>query len=642
MADKQINIVIGADIDKLRKGFDDAVKVIGASGKQISSQMDATVKAIEKDFERIANSPNTKRTVAQLQNLALKVQELGPEFQDMANKIIQAAGKIKDKVSDAGAQITYFASDTRRIDAVISGAQGIAGAFSIAEGAAALFGNKNKDLEKAMLKVQGALALLNGLQAVANTLQQESAFMTGLAAAKQGLLAVATYASASATNALKVALISTGIGAFVVLLGTLASAYMDTTEASDEFAKKQKEIKDQAIKDGVDYINGLDKNTQDEFDLIEKRGKINNKSQVEILKEQKKFAYEQQKISSQKIADQELSVEESRAALALSIEWSKKYNALDIELQIATNEAKKKNYEKQLKDEKDFIKQKQELDKALNNLKPGLVGGELNMPTPSVESQGGMLAIAKKAKEDTLKFTESISSDIITSEKDFTDKKYTIDQTQIANLRATLKANQSLTDERIKQNARNKEINDQYIADNEKFTTDFNATFANIQSDAYAQLGVSIADALINGSNVLNSAFTIILNSVAAFGDAYGKSLIAVGVAKSAFDQLLIENPVLAIGAGVALVAAASYTRSIASKGVSAFADGGIVSGPTLGLMGEYPGASTNPEVIAPLSKLQSMLAPSSGGFPAYMETRFDGRDLYLAVKKYERDSKRG
>jgi hypothetical protein len=162
MAEKQINIVIGADIQKLEKGFKDAVTVVGASGKKISSEMDATVKSIEKDFERIANSPNTKRTVAQLQNLALKVQALGPEFQDMANKIIQSAGKIKDKVADAGAQITYFASDTRRIDAVISGAQGIAGAFGIAEGAAALLGGENEELQKTLMKVQGAIATCDG------------------------------------------------------------------------------------------------------------------------------------------------------------------------------------------------------------------------------------------------------------------------------------------------------------------------------------------------------------------------------------------------------------------------------------------------------------------------------------------------
>jgi len=642
MAEKQINIVIGADIQKLEKGFKDAVTVVGASGKRISSEMDATVKSIEKDFERIANSPNTKRTVAQLQNLSLKVQELGPEFQDMANKIIQAAGRIKDKVGDAGAQITYFASDTRRIDAVISGAQGIAGAFAIAEGAAALFGNKNKDLEKAMLKVQGALALLNGLQAVANTLQQESAFMTGLAAAKQGILAVATYASASATNALKVALVSTGIGALVVLLGTLTAAYMETTDVTDEFAKKQKEIKDEAIKDGIDYIKGLDQNLQDEYDNIEKYGKLNNKLQSEIIKDQKKFAYEQQKVSAQKLGDLNLSTEESKAALEISNYWTKKYNTLDVELQIALKDEKKKVYDNQLKDYKEFVKQKQELDKELNKLKPGLVGGELNMSQPTYAERGGSLGIAKKEKEDTLKFTESISSDIITAEKDFTDKKYTIDQKKIDDLRNFLSANQSLTDQKVKQNARNKQINDQFIADNEKFVNSINESFAKIQTESYAQIGLAIAEAFMNGSNLLDSVFSIILNSVASFADAYGKALIAAAIASEAFTKLLISNPILAIGAGVALVAAGAVVRSVAAKGPTAFADGGIVSGPTLGLMGEYPGASTNPEVIAPLSKLQSMLAPSSGGFPALMETRFDGRDLYLAVKKYERDSKRG
>ena len=35
---------------------------------------------------------------------------------------------------------------------------------------------------------------------------------------------------------------------------------------------------------------------------------------------------------------------------------------------------------------------------------------------------------------------------------------------------------------------------------------------------------------------------------------------------------------------------------------------GGIVSSPTLGLMGEYPGARSNPEVIAPLDKLKNMI----------------------------------
>jgi hypothetical protein len=61
--------------------------------------------------------------------------------------------------------------------------------------------------------------------------------------------------------------------------------------------------------------------------------------------------------------------------------------------------------------------------------------------------------------------------------------------------------------------------------------------------------------------------------------------------------------------------------------GISAFADGGIVSGPTLGLVGEYPGAKTNPEVIAPLDKLRGML----GGQAVQVHGRLSGRDILLS-----------
>lgn len=43
-------------------------------------------------------------------------------------------------------------------------------------------------------------------------------------------------------------------------------------------------------------------------------------------------------------------------------------------------------------------------------------------------------------------------------------------------------------------------------------------------------------------------------------------------------------------------------------KGIGKFADGGIISGPTLGLMGEYSGAANNPEVVAPLDKLRTLI----------------------------------
>jgi len=67
------------------------------------------------------------------------------------------------------------------------------------------------------------------------------------------------------------------------------------------------------------------------------------------------------------------------------------------------------------------------------------------------------------------------------------------------------------------------------------------------------------------------------------------------------------------------------------------FANGGIVSGATLGMMGEYAGASSNPEVIAPLSKLKNLLKvdekPSSG------EVKFTikGQDLVGVINNYSK-----
>ena len=64
----------------------------------------------------------------------------------------------------------------------------------------------------------------------------------------------------------------------------------------------------------------------------------------------------------------------------------------------------------------------------------------------------------------------------------------------------------------------------------------------------------------------------------------------------------------------------------------TAFANGGIVSGPTLGLVGEYPGARTNPEVIAPLDKLRSMMGGMGGN--VVVTGRLDGRDILLSSER--------
>ena len=117
-----------------------------------------------------------------------------------------------------------------------------------------------------------------------------------------------------------------------------------------------------------------------------------------------------------------------------------------------------------------------------------------------------------------------------------------------------------------------------------------------------------------------------------------GKALIAYGVAMDAFKKAF-SNPYAAIAAGVALIAIGSFIGAKISQTANGgskqgspkkFANGGIISGPTMGLMGEYPGASHNPEVVAPLDKLKSLI----GGGGGTLEARISGNDLLILMNK--------
>jgi hypothetical protein len=73
-----------------------------------------------------------------------------------------------------------------------------------------------------------------------------------------------------------------------------------------------------------------------------------------------------------------------------------------------------------------------------------------------------------------------------------------------------------------------------------------------------------------------------------------------------------------------------------AVKNVGTFADGGIAYGPTLGIFGEYAGASHNPEVVAPLNQLRNLIQPE-GGIGGRVEFDIKGRKLVGLLKKENR-----
>jgi hypothetical protein len=178
---------------------------------------------------------SAKQRLRELQKTLIDMSLAGQEGTKAFKQMEAEAGKLKDQIGDTSQRIKTLASDTVRIDTVVSAVQGITAGFQIAQGAAALFGSENEDLQKSLLKVQGAMALATGVQQVANLLNKDSILITQGQAAAQALYATAVGASTGAMKAFRIALLATGIGAAVAAVGLLIAKWDELTAAVRRF-----------------------------------------------------------------------------------------------------------------------------------------------------------------------------------------------------------------------------------------------------------------------------------------------------------------------------------------------------------------------------------------------------------------------
>lgn len=149
----------------------------------------------------------------------------------------------------------------------------------------------------------------------------------------------------------------------------------------------------------------------------------------------------------------------------------------------------------------------------------------------------------------------------------------------------------------------------------------------------------SLGDAL--GSGDFGEGMKAGLMSLMGLLEQFGSALIATGIASLALKSVL-ANPIAAIVAGSALLIAAAAAKAAISSAQD-FADGGIVYGETFARVGEYAGANTNPEVIAPLNKLKDILGDRSGGGELRLagEFKIRGKDLVYIIDKQTRYNSR-
>lgn len=645
---KEVNIVLKTDIDALKQGFSEGIKATKAAGKTITKEMGEAIAGIEKGFASIATSKNSARAVKQLQNMAMTMRELGPEFQSVADDMIRRAGGIKDAFGDVGAEIAYFASDTRQFDSIISGLQGVAGAFAVVEGSLAMAGVENEDLQKTLVKLAGAMAVIQGLQEVQNVLQAESAFRIGVTTAAQKAYNMVVGQSVGAMKNFKIALATTGVGALVVGLGLLAQKFSEVKSSAEEAELRLNTFKN-FMKRSDDLYKGEIKALERQLELDLKRAEIAGKSEKEIQKIKADSYDKQIALLRQSLAtlDRETSkyiTREIKAGktVAVATQEGKKNEAEQIkiindqilelenrkvdeqlDLQLTLKKARDKDIEDRKKQAKELLDLEAKINEDGAKSKPVARGiGEFAQTSTGVDP-------LKPQREAMMQ-----------SDAELTDSEAEQQRKRIENAVKEVQAKRSTyvkEAELLKQRAQAQE---EYQARMQAAAEAINQQFEQSMENTAVAFGNLIGD-LANGTGGLEEFTNNILTIIADFLSSMGKALIAAAIATKAFQDLLIANPVAAIGAGIAAVAASVVVRNYAEQGPK-FANGGIVSGPTYGLMGEYPNANRNPEVIAPLDKLKSMLGDTSGGGGYVAETTIKGKDLALVLRRYNEGVSRG
>ncbi len=212
----------------------------------------------------------------QLARMKLEGLEDSEVFQELSLR----AGEMKDAFDDARAEVKKLASDTGGLDQLISVAEGLAGAYTAVEGASALMGVENEELQQTFVKLQAAMAVLNGLRSIQNALQKESAASTLALIIQKKVQVALTYAQTKAETGgivtrklataaqwlLNKAMLANPAGLLLVVFAGLAAAGYALYKAFTKVSEGQKilnDIKKKTIESSAQEIS--------QFAILKKR-----------------------------------------------------------------------------------------------------------------------------------------------------------------------------------------------------------------------------------------------------------------------------------------------------------------------------------------------------------------------------------
>lgn len=228
-------------------------EVTGKTALNVGNYEGATVKL----------TSQIRQLTEQLAVMRLEGKQGTQEYAELSKK----AGDLRDALGDATQEVKNMASDTSQLDSVLSFAAGASGGFSAFTGAMELFGGASEDVAEAQKKLQAAIAITTGVQAIQNAVQKQSALMLGISKIQMAALSKAqvynrlvtmqgTKATLAATVAQKIFNAVAAANPYVLLalaLITVVGALLLFASNTDKSAKNQQKL-NEAQKVWLDYL----------------------------------------------------------------------------------------------------------------------------------------------------------------------------------------------------------------------------------------------------------------------------------------------------------------------------------------------------------------------------------------------------
>lgn len=259
-----------ATVNEVNKANDAVVASAQESSKEVANAYKSAGKSIaaafsggevkkalsdqNKAFDQLTTKGKTLTgQLRGLKNELSQLEQSGKAGTAQFRQLTLEAARLEDQIGDTRARVSNLASDTFKFDAAVQATQGLAAGFEVAQGAAALFGSESEDLQKSILKVQGAIAIANGVQQIANLLLEESKIKTLVLTNATAAYNVVVGTSTGVLKAFRIALAATGVGLLVIGLIALVENFDKVKRALENSVPGFKTVSN-AIGDVVDTI----------------------------------------------------------------------------------------------------------------------------------------------------------------------------------------------------------------------------------------------------------------------------------------------------------------------------------------------------------------------------------------------------